>query len=196
MVQLFRWPIFAHGRSAASYGQNYVVVTRTTAQIAFQPAADLGFAQLAIRFPCHRHSCHNHAWRAEPTLQPMMLPKRLLHGMQVLPVGEPFNRRDFRAVCSGGQHRARLDRLAVHEDDTCTALTCVASDMRPGQAQILAQELHKQLSRLHLGRNIPSVHFQANACHCPSPLLPGRRSVPHFLPGLRRRGSTRLPWKN
>ena len=61
----------------------------------------------------------------------------------------------------GREHRAGLHRHAVHVDDAGAALRRVAADMRPGQAEMIAQELHEQRAVLDLPRFGPAVHGDA-----------------------------------
>jgi carbon-monoxide dehydrogenase small subunit len=58
---------------------------------------------------------------------------------------------DLVALAHGGQCRARLDRLAVHEDDARAAVGRVAAPVRAGHAELLAQEVDQQRARLGLG---------------------------------------------
>ena len=68
---------------------------------------------------------------------------------------------DLAAVRGGREHRAGLHRHAVHVDDAGAALRRVAADMRPGQAEMVAQELHQQRAVLDLARLGPAVHGDA-----------------------------------
>src|SRR5687767_11140866 len=47
-----------------------------------------------------------------------------------------------------GEHRARLDRLAVHQDGADPAVARVAAPVGPGQAECVAQEVDEQQARL------------------------------------------------
>ncbi len=95
----------------------------------------------------------------------MIVLEGLLHRMKLAVLGEPLDRRDIRAVAGRRQRGAGLDRLAVDMDDAGAALRGVAADMRAGQAQILAQELHEQRSWIDLGRRVPAVNRHRDMNH-------------------------------
>ena len=61
----------------------------------------------------------------------------------------------LRAVAGGGEHRAGLDRAAVEVHHAGAALAGVAADMRAGEPQVLAQELHQQGARIDVGGRRP-----------------------------------------
>ena len=73
-----------------------------------------------------------------------MLAERRLHRMQLGAVGQALDGHDRRPRGLRGEHRAGLHRLAVDMHDAGAALRRVAADMRPGQAEILAQEMNQQ----------------------------------------------------
>src|SRR5262249_44585334 len=56
------------------------------------------------------------------------------------------------------QHRARLHRLAVEQDGADAAVGGVAADVRAGQAQVLAQEVHEEQPGLDLELLGSAVH--------------------------------------
>ena len=93
---------------------------------------------------------HDHARRAEAALQAVMLAEGFLHRMQLVALGEALDRGDARAVHLRRQHGAALGRIAVDMNDAGAALAGVAADMRAGQAEMLAQELHQQGAVLRL----------------------------------------------
>src|SRR5205823_3308374 len=66
--------------------------------------------------------------------------------------------REPATVGLNGEHRAGLDRHAVEEDGARAAARRVAPDVRSGEPQRLAQEMHEQESCLDLGRPRLAVH--------------------------------------
>jgi len=58
-------------------------------------------------------------------------------------LGETLDREDLRAIGLDGEDRAGLCRTAVDENGTGAALARVATDMRAGEVESLAQELDK-----------------------------------------------------
>ena len=59
--------------------------------------------------------------------------------MQGVPLGEPLDRRDLRAVPHDGQGQAGIDPPAVDQDRAGPALAVVAALLGPGQAEVLAE---------------------------------------------------------
>ena len=69
------------------------------------------------------------------------------------------------APSQDGEHRAGLHRAAVQMHDAGAALAGVAADMRAGEAQVLAQELHQQRARIDVGGDGLAVHRHADGGH-------------------------------
>jgi hypothetical protein len=70
---------------------------------------------------------HNSARNAEATLNRTRLDERLLHRVQFTVSGQPFNGQHVAPVDLPGQNQARIDRLAVQQHCTRTALTFAAA---------------------------------------------------------------------
>ena len=64
---------------------------------------------------------------------------------------QALDRRDRRAVGLHGEHRAGLRAAAVDEHRARAALARVAADVRAGEPQVFAQEMHEQHARLDVG---------------------------------------------
>src|SRR5919199_2169568 len=147
----------AHGRRGALDRLDDVVVAGTAAQVALEPEADLLLAgRLAVLDQSDGR--HDHSRGAVTTLQRMVLPEGLLHGMQLTIAGQALDRDDLAAVGLDGQHGARLHRLAVHHHRAGTARRGVATDVRAGQPQRLPQEVDEELARLDVGLPPDPVH--------------------------------------
>ena len=78
-----------------------------------------------------------------------MVGERLLERRQLL-VAEPLDRRHGAAVGLHGEHRATLHRNAVQVNRARAAAAGVAADVRPGEAEIVAQEVDEQAASRHL----------------------------------------------
>ena len=86
--------------------------------------------------------------RAEPALQAVLLPEGLLQRMEPLCRGEALDRRDRAALGLDRKHRAGLHGLTVDVDRAGAALARVAADVRPGEVEVLPDQLHQEASRL------------------------------------------------
>src|SRR5690349_20007729 len=90
-----------------------------------------------------------------------MLAEGRLHRMELVAVGEALDRRNLRALGLYREQGAALDGVAVYEDDAGAALAGLAADVRPGETQVLAQELNQQRSGLDIALNRLAVHRHA-----------------------------------
>ena len=126
-----------------------VLIPRAPADVAFQAMPDflLGRIRIAVQNLFRRH---DHARRAESALQPVLVPERFLHGVQLAVHGQAFDGHDVRAVSLHREHRAALDGLAVDLDGAGAAQRRLASHVRPGQSNHLAQVMDQEQSRLHV----------------------------------------------
>src|SRR4051812_35220190 len=89
----------------------------------------------------------------------MLLVERRLHRMPTAVLGEALNGRDLPPVGLHREHRARLDRLTVHEHRARPAVGRVAPDHGPRQVQLLTQEMHQQHPGLDLALVIAAVYL-------------------------------------
>jgi len=69
----------------------------------------------------------------------MLVPKRLLHGVQLPVDRKPFDGRDVRSIRLDGEHRATLHGLSVELNGASAAQRRLASHMRPGEADHFTQ---------------------------------------------------------
>src|ERR671912_1455187 len=130
-------------------GLDDVLVARAATVVALEPLADLLLRRVRVLLK-QAHRSHDHARRAIPALQPVLLVERRLHGMPTAVLRETLDRRDLTPIGLHREHRARLDRLTVHEHRARPAVGRVAPDHGPRQVQLLAQEMHKQHPGLDL----------------------------------------------
>src|SRR5438552_1736936 len=91
--------------------------------------------------------------------------------MQLAAGREALHRRDGVAVGLYGEHRARLDRHAVNQHRTGSAVGRVAPDMGAGEPDRLAEEVHQQQPRLDIGSVLRSVYRDRDLHIAPSPQL-------------------------
>ena len=71
--------------------------------------------------------------------------------MELVAFGHPLDRRELTAVRLRGQQRARLHRLPVQEHGAGAAARRVASDVRAGEPEGLAEEVHEERAGLDIG---------------------------------------------
>ncbi len=76
-----------------------------------------------------------------------MLVERTLERGQLALRGEPFDRRDARAVCLHRQQHAALDRLPVDVNRAGAAVPRVAAHVRAGQPEVVPDEVHEEPPR-------------------------------------------------
>ena len=82
----------------------------------------------------------------------MLVHEALLDRVEHAALLEVLDRADLAAVGHGRQHGALLDRLAVHPHHAHAAVRRVAAPVGAGQAEVVAQEVDEQQSRLDVAR--------------------------------------------
>src|SRR6266545_6992973 len=180
--------VMASPHSRRVDGLDDVLVAGAAAEVALEPAPDLGVGQpVAVRAQ-QLDAGHDHPRRTEAALQRVMLPERLLQGMQLAVRGEPFDRRDLAAVGLDGEHGARLHREPVEVDGAGAADRRVAADLRAREREVVAEEVDEQRPRLDL-RLVPNaVDGDRNGYHHVPPF---RRAPPGTSADSGRRRSSR-----
>src|ERR1051325_3096724 len=94
-----------------------------------------------------------HARRAEPALQAMLFPERLLqHAEGAVRCSEPLGGHELAAVGLHREHDAGAHRLAVEQHGACAAYAVLATEMRSGEPQLAAKEVGEMQARLRLAR--------------------------------------------
>src|SRR6185436_11895786 len=142
-------------------GPDDVLISRASAHVAFEPMANLFVGWFGIVFE-QLVRRHNHAWRAEAALQTVLVPERLLQGMQLTVLGETFDGRNRAAVGLDGETGARPDGDAVDQNRARTALTGIAPDFCSGDAAQLANEMGEEQARLDIALVSTAVHGDAD----------------------------------
>src|SRR5215469_6182932 len=125
------------------------LVASAPADVAGQRVADLLLVGVRM-VPEERGGLHDHARRAEPALEAMRIPHRLLQRAQPptrLPFplhGEPLDRRYLAADGLDRQHQARAHRPAVDDDRARAAASVLAAQMGAGETEVIPQEVRQR----------------------------------------------------
>ena len=127
-------------------GVDDVLIAGAAAEVAGDAVANLLLARRRIVLQ-QVDRRHDHARRAVAALQAVLFPEALLHRMQLAFRRQPFDRHHRRAVGLHREDRARLRAAAVDEHGARAALAGVAADMRAGEIEMFAQEVHEQRAR-------------------------------------------------
>src|SRR5262245_10951181 len=120
-----------------------VGVSAAAANIAAHELADFlrGFCPTLRDQPCRRANLPR---RAVAALERIMVDERLLQRMQRALGRETLNCGDLRTVVHDGKRQARIDAPPVNEHGTGAALALIAAFFRPGQVQMLAQQVKER----------------------------------------------------
>src|SRR5256712_9146969 len=124
-----------------------VVVARAPAQVTLELVPDQLLRWLGVALE-HLVDRHDHARRAEPALEPVLLPESLLDRVQLAVLRQPLDRHDIGAVRLDGEEGAGLDGLTVHDDRAGAALARVTADVRAGEAHRLADIVDEEQTGL------------------------------------------------
>src|SRR5262249_14192829 len=146
-----------------------VLVAGAAAEVALEAEPDVLVGELPTATPDEVDRVHDHARRAEPALQAVVLPEGLLHRVQLAVLGHALDGGDGGAVRLDGQHRAGLHRAAVEVDRAGPALARVAPDLRPGEAEPVTQVVDEQGAWLDLRLPLDAVDGHRDPCHLVSP---------------------------
>jgi len=127
-----------------------VLIASAPAEISLEPGADAFLGRLRLT-PEQFQRTHDHARGAETALQGVMLAKgRLQRMLGITRLAQALNRVDRCSVSLNGQDRARLHSTAVEVYSARPAPSRVATDMRARDAEVIPQEVDKQLPGLDL----------------------------------------------
>src|ERR1044072_1813602 len=133
----------AHLLGRVLHGLHDIDVTGAAAEIPRNGLADLLLARVLVLLE-QRARRHQHARGAESALQAVLLGEALLHRMELAALLQPLDRGDLRAVGLHGEHRARLDRVAVEDHGACPAVRGVAADVGARHPEHLADKMHER----------------------------------------------------
>ena len=120
-----------------------VVVTGTTTEVALQGFSDFffGWMGIAIQKIGRRH---DHSRGTKTALQAVGLFKSFLKRMKGAVLGEALNGGHFAAVRLDGQKRAGFYGFAIDQYGTGSTIAGVTTDMGPGKAKGVAEEMRQQ----------------------------------------------------
>src|ERR671934_273475 len=150
------WVVMASPHRRRVDGLDDVLVAGAAADVPLEPAPDLRLGQpVAVRAE-ELDAGHDHSRRAEAALERVALPERLLQRMQLAVARETLDRRDLAAVGQNRERGARLHREPVEVDRAGAANRRVAADLRPGEPEVVAEEVDEQRPRLDL-RLVPDA---------------------------------------
>ena len=93
-------------------------------------------------------------------MQPVVLPKGLLEGMELVAVGQTFHGSKLHALTLNREHQAGSDRLAVGQDGAGPAHPVLATQVGSGQTAVVAQGIGQGTARLHPDLIVTSVHIE------------------------------------
>src|SRR5215831_7006108 len=143
--------VLRRGRLARSPDRvDDVLIAGAPAEITLEPGTDAFLRRLRFT-PEQFQRAHDHSRGAEPALQGVMLAEGGLQRMLgITRLAQALDRVDRRSVRLNGQDRARLHGAAVEVHGARAALGRVAADMRARDAEVIPQEVHKQLPGLNL----------------------------------------------
>src|SRR4051794_32592197 len=154
-------------RDRDAHGFEDAAVAGAAAQVAGEGLADREIVGLRVAVEQVVHG-HHQTGRAEPALHRALVHERLLHVRErAALVGlDPFDRDDLAADRRGSELEARADEHAVDQDRARTALALLATRLRAGQLEALAQHVQEALTQpCVLDRVRLAVHREAVHAH-------------------------------
>jgi hypothetical protein len=104
---------------------------------------------------------HDHARRAESTLESLRIEERLLHRVKRTIARESFDGFDLASFGTKRRHEAAVDWFAVEPDRACTAVACIASLFYSEPPEV-TDECSQALAGARLGVKRLSVDFVAH----------------------------------
>ena len=116
-------------------------------EIAGQAVANLRFTRMGILFQ-QIHRGQDHPRRADPTLRAAAFNKGLLHGVQLIVRGDPFDGLNRRAGNLRDRHQATIDDPAIDHHRTGATLAFATTLFGAGQTQLLAQNVEQTFHRV------------------------------------------------
>src|SRR5690242_8957581 len=125
-----------------SDGEDHTGIRAAPAEIAADSVANLlggGIGVLADK----SRAGDDKAGRAEATLLGIVMHERLLHLVHPFRCPQSFDRGDFAAFGLYSQHRAGINRMAIHKDRAGTARATVANLFATGEIEPVAQRIQQ-----------------------------------------------------
>src|SRR5688572_16699182 len=141
------------------------VIAGAPAQVPRDRLPDLGVGGPGV-FLEQRLGYEHHARRAEPALQTVVIPERLLHGVQRVAVGDALDGGDARAVQLNGKHEAGAYGLPVVEHRARAAHAVLAAHVRAREPEALAKKVGESEPRLDRALVAVPVHRDGDGARC------------------------------
>ena len=98
--------------------------------------------------------------RAITTLKSIVLDERRLQRMQVVAVGQPFDRRNCFALVHHRQRETRVDPFAINENGTRAALSKRTAFLCPGEMKPFTQRVDQCRSRVDLHTSARAIDLE------------------------------------
>ena len=108
---------------------------------------------------------HDHPRCAEAALQAVTLGESLLNRVKLAVLRHAFDGHYIGAVGLHGENRAGFDGEPIHMHRAAAALAGVATDVGPGEPELVAQEVHEQHAVLDRARLLHAVDLDGDFSH-------------------------------
>ena len=142
--------VAAHQPGCLKHCVDDLHIAGAAAEVLRQAANDVGTARIVVGDQ-QGFGLHDHAGDAEPALRRacfeecllQRMERRRLRGRIRGPRRQPLDGGDVPADGAAGRQQACLGRLAAHQDDAATAFPVVACLLRPGEVEVVAQNVQQ-----------------------------------------------------
>src|SRR3972149_5155434 len=145
---------FCRAEGGHAHGIEDLSVAAATAEVARQGLPDLLSRRPRVAID-QGLGGEQDSGRAVAALRRPQLGERLLQGMQLGAIGQPLHGENLPAPAGDGEEEAGPLRPAVDEHRTGAALAPLAAVLRPGEAEVLAEDLEERL--VHGGGGLPRL---------------------------------------
>src|SRR5713226_9777195 len=148
VILLSAWDHVARGLGDGLHDE---MVAGAAAQMAGQHLANLPMGRRRMLRE-KRADAHDDAGRAVAALEPVLGPEGFLNRMQPLPGRDALYGGDLPAVGLNRQHETGANGLAVEEHGAGTAHAMLATDMRPREIEVFANEISQGRTHIRIPR--------------------------------------------
>src|ERR1700741_3032542 len=137
-----------------------LVVVAAAAQIPGQPARQLRARGTLVMLEEAKRA-HDESRHAEGTLESLFVDHGPLNRMQIsVGTREALNGHDLARTHGVCKYRTRITRHIVDENRTGAALGSIATKLRPGEAELVAERHRERLLHAHVDWAPPAVDVQ------------------------------------
>src|SRR6185369_16427830 len=123
-------------------------IAGAAAKISGETVADVGFSWFRISFE-QIDGCENHPRSTNTTLRAAVFDKCLLHGVQLIAVGDALDRGDAGAGNLRYRNETRVHDVAVQADGARPALAFATTFFRAGQTQFFTKHIEQSSHGKH-----------------------------------------------